>query len=166
MAQDQEIINGNIDKKAADCALKYLQKISEEENISFCILTETYGWKRIEDGKVNEYSSEVPGDGMMIILDEVEGTKNYTNDKRYTTACIINPQNPSLNGVIASSIYRWDGIEYYGSRDGIWVKDWRTEEETKIEKALKIDEMDSRVKIRGCFISRYLKNMEYICRRA
>ncbi len=139
----------DLDEKAKRIAVDYLKSISQRYDLEFYVITETSG-----KNKIKKACEKVDA---IVLMDEVEGTKNYANDKRYTSVCIINPENPSLSGVVASSIYRWDGMEYYGTCSSSWVKDWKTGEKTKIKSALKIDEMDSRVKIRGCFISKYLE---------
>ncbi len=154
----------DLDVKAADIALEKIKEISKYTNRSFSVLTETYGWSRIENGKIMDISSSNAEDSDLIILiDEVEGTKNFVNDERYTTCCILD--KPSLDDVIASSIYRWDGMEFYGYKNGVWRKDWKTEKEEKIKKAIEIDEVDSRVKVRGCFISEHLWMWDILSRK-
>ena len=48
-----------------------------------------------------------------FVVDQVEGTKNYDNRDRYTTLAAVDPENPTLDGVEASMVYRWDDTIFF-----------------------------------------------------
>lgn len=48
-----------------------------------------------------------------FIVDQVEGTKNYDNRERYTALAAIDPENPTLEGVEAALVYRWDDTVFF-----------------------------------------------------
>ena len=94
-----------------------------------------------------------------FIVDQVEGTKNYDNRDRYTTIAALNPEEPTLDGVEASMIYRWDdsvffsdGKQAYSNFEYGSGSDSGNIEAAKPLEAKKMDEVGYDTKIRGQMI--------------
>jgi hypothetical protein len=94
-----------------------------------------------------------------FIVDQVEGTKNYDNRDRYTTIAALNPEDPTLEGVEASMIYRWDDSIFFSDGEqsysnfecGSGLPSGNLEAAKPLE-AEKMDEVGYDTKIRGQMI--------------
>jgi len=92
-----------------------------------------------------------------FILDQVEGTKNYDNRDRYATIAAIDPENPRLDGVEASVVYRWDDAAFIIDGENAFSNfSMRPAEETLRNSELmevdQMNQMDDNTKIRGQII--------------
>ncbi len=151
-----------IDRLANKLIEGFLQEYSKEYGIVIVARTEhKTKWIKFISGRKEEIPQEFSIDrikegSFAIDIDEVDGTKNLQNKDRFTTAVVFNPKRPNMSGVLCSSMYRWSGEEYYFDGKNPYYFNLLTEEEGKMHKAERIDEIDNTVKIKGCFIAPYL----------
>jgi len=96
-----------------------------------------------------------------FIVDQVEGTKNFDNRERYTSIAAIDPENPTLEGVEASLIYRWDdtvffsdGINSYVNRNPKYGEHEMNIATATALEPVEMDEIDETTKLKGQMIGK------------
>lgn len=104
-----------IDAAATEALIQYFEDESENYDFSVALKPEDADWNdgwRLSDG------TTIPGSDLDqvdygLVIDPVEGTKNQTNRDRYTAIAVIDPEDPTLEGVEASTVYRWDDTLFF-----------------------------------------------------
>ncbi len=157
-----------IDKLANNLIEDYLLKSSREYGFPIMGRTEHGArWFKFENKEkkeipLSQISSRIREGAFGVVVDEVDGTKNLQNKDRFTTAIAFDPERPNMDGVLCSSVYRWSGEEYYFDGEKSYYLNCLTGENGEMKVAETIDELDSTVKIKGCFICNYLWMWEVI----
>lgn len=104
-----------IDRAATEALIQYFENESENYGFSVALKPEDAEWS---DGWMLSDGTTIPGSDLEevdygLVIDPVEGTKNQTNRDRYTAIAVIDPENPTLESVEASTVYRWDDTLFF-----------------------------------------------------
>ena len=151
----------DIDQVAVDAIVDYLDEASRY-GLDVALKPEDAEWG--EDAWLTPEGETLSGDELdevdyALIVDQVEGTKNYDNRDRYTTLAAIDPEDPTLEGIEASLAYRWDDTlffsdgedAYQNSGEGLTTPELAVKDSEVIE-AGSMDEVNYDTKIRGQMI--------------
>jgi len=147
----------DIDQVAEDALVDYMESNNQELDIALKPEDAAWGEDAWLTPKGNTLSGEELGEvEYALIVDQVEGTKNHENRDRYTTLAAINPENPTLGGIEASVVLRWDDTLFFSDGENAYynpINDTEgTEtniEESEILEANQMDEINYETKIRG-----------------
>jgi fructose-1,6-bisphosphatase/inositol monophosphatase family enzyme len=151
----------DIDQVAEDAIVDYLEE-AQSYDVDMALKPEDAEWG--EDAWLTPEGDTLSGDELdevdyALIVDQVEGTKNYDNRDRYTTLAAIDPENPTLEGTEASLAFRWDDNLFFSDGENAYQNSGRDlkNPETAIENSriLEADDMDEvnyDTKIRGQMI--------------
>lgn len=151
----------NIDQVAEEAALGHFLNKEPDNQFEAALKPEDAEWG---DNWMKSSKETITGENLQkldygFIIDQVEGTKNYDNRDRYTTIAAINPEKPTLNGIEASLVYRWDDTVFFSDGENAYVNrnPEYNQHEMNVETAtaLKANEMDKigyETKIRGQII--------------
>lgn len=131
-----------IDAAATEALIKYFEEESDRYDFSVALKPEDAEWD--EGWKLSD-GTTIPGSDLEqvdygLVIDPVEGTKNQTNRDRYTAIAAINPEDPTLDGVEASSIHRWDDTLFFS--DGTNAYKSNNGEALNNPNPLRVPEMD------------------------
>lgn len=154
----------DIDQVAEQSVVGYFLSNEPMEEFDAAMKPEDAEWgqDRWLTGNVDRISGEQLNEvDYGLIVDQVEGTKNFDNRERYTSIAAIDPENPTLEGVEASLVYRWDDTVFFsdGNRSFVNKKPEYGEHEMNVNTAtalepVEMDEVDYKTKIRGQLIGR------------
>lgn len=154
----------DIDQVAEEAVVGYFLSNEPDEEFDAALKPEDAEWGEDQwmTGEMERVSGEELGQvDYGFIVDQVEGTKNFDNRERYTTIAAIDPENPTLEGVESSLVYRWDDTVFFsdGNRSFVNKNPEYGEHERNVRtstslEAVEMDQVDYRTKIRGQLIGR------------
>jgi fructose-1,6-bisphosphatase/inositol monophosphatase family enzyme len=149
----------DIDQVAEDAIVEYLSSKPEEYNFEVALKPEDAAWG--EDAWLTPSGETLSGDELeevdyALVVDQVEGTKNYDNKDRYTTLAALDPENPTLDGVQASIAYRWDDQVFFSDGETAYQTEARQNniEDAEVLRSGEMNEVNYDTKIRGQMIGR------------
>lgn len=149
----------DIDQVAEDAIVDYLSSNPEAYDFEVALKPEDAAWG--EDEWMRPSGETLSGDELeevdyALVVDQVEGTKNYDNKDRYTTLAALDPENPTLDGVQASIAYRWDDQVFFSDGDTAYQTEARQNsiEDAEVLRSGDMNEVNYDTKIRGQMIGR------------
>lgn len=144
-----------IDQYAENIARQYVEDERDRYGFSVAIKGEDAHWGEDwyrDDGEIMPFDNLTEVD-YPILIDQVEGTKNFPNSDRYTSLAALDPEDPTLSSITASYIYRWDDTAFFMDGQNAYQTTGNVDEAEELT-APAINEIDNTVKIRGQLIGR------------
>lgn len=164
----------DIDQVAEDAIVDYFESKAENYDFEVALKPEDAEWgEEWLTGRESELINQVEDLDYALIVDQVEGTKNYENRDRYTTLAAIDPENPTLEGIESAVIYRWDHTAFLSDGEDAYINFEPEAEEageqvknsTRFE-ARPLESIGYETKIRGQMIGRnahdYARFMDHL----
>jgi len=141
--------------------------IDNSEGVEAALKPEDAEWG--EDEWITQSGKTLSGEELeevdyAFIVDQVEGTKNYDNRDRYTTIAALDPEDPTLEGVEASMVYRWDDAVFFSDGDTAYSNFQASEDPEQTFEAAEpiqvepMNEVNYDTKIRGQMIGLNAQN--------
>jgi len=155
----------DIDQVAEKDAFDYFFSNSESYGFDVVMKPEDAEWEDDEEWMASTGETVSIDDigefDYAIIIDQVEGTKNNDNRERYSTLAALDPENPTLEGVEASIVYRWDDVVFFSDGETAYRQTRTTDDlgESAILEADEMDEVDYLTKIRGQAIGKNTQDL-------
>jgi hypothetical protein len=112
----------DIDQVAENAIVDYFKSEARNYDFDVALKPEDAEWgKEWLTGRESELVDQVEDLDYALIVDQVEGTKNYENRDRYTTLAAIDPENPTLEGIEGAVIYRWDHTVFLSDGEDAYI---------------------------------------------
>ena len=156
----------DIDQVAEDAIVDHFESEAMNYDFDAALKPEDAEWgEEWLTDRESELVNQVEDLDYALIVDQVEGTKNYENRDRYTTLAAIDPENPTLEGIESAVIYRWDHTAFLSDRENAYINfepqaenpRQQVRNSTRFE-ARPLDSVGYETKIRGQMIGRNSHN--------